>query len=78
MARKASCIIDAGDRKSQVAALRRELKLASAAVRDHDRETKRVERETTKVLKNVARKRAQAAKVVSTLERRLETYGSAT
>ena len=76
MPRKASAILAPAERREQVGVTRRNLKDAVAAVRDHDREISRVTRESEKLLKAIAKKRAAAAKVVERLQQQIDTYAS--
>lgn len=74
MPRKPSVIVSVADKKDQIASIKRELKAAKTRVRDHDREAKRIERETAQLLKAVDRKRTLAAKDAEKLEQRLSAY----
>ena len=74
MARKPSVIVNLADKKVQIAALKHTLKNATRRMRDHDREAKRIERETSKLLKDIARKRAEAQRAAEAIEDKLNAY----
>lgn len=72
MPRKPSVIVSTADRKTQLKELKTELKAHLLRIRDFDREEKRLQRETQKILTGIEKQRTQEAKVVARLERQIE------
>lgn len=72
MPRKPSVIVSTADRKTQLKELKAELKGHLLRIRDFDREEKRLQRETQKILTGIEKQRTQEAKVVARLERQIE------
>ena len=68
MPRKPSVIVSTADRKVLLKELKAELKENQLRIRDFDREEKRLQRETQKILAGIEKQRNQAAKTVIRLE----------
>jgi hypothetical protein len=68
MPRKPSVIVSTADRKVLLKELKAELKENQLRIRDFNREEKRLQRETQKILTGIDKQRNQAAKTVIRLE----------